>query len=201
MTTLWRTFQISNDWEGGIHWDQILLPQETMLEKVERLIYDYLKLFWIGHEANPATTRGPNVHQTKMRPVQEHTSYNAPYLTQARPLSSDTIHVAYNDLLMRRHISRRQLFSQRLYKGDMASPQRYDSFSHTFLHIPLISHIDLRVRVLTCLEAPFVPPWDCISTAPEHFAATVATIRSHLTDQRSNLLMVRLWKCTKSFTK
>lgn len=34
-----------------------------------------------------------------------------------------------------------------LYKSDLTSPSRYDSFSHTFLHTSLISHTDLIVRV------------------------------------------------------
>jgi len=69
----------------------------------------------------------------------------------------------------------------RLYKGDLASPLRYDSLSHTFLHTYLISHTDFIVRVLTCMQTPFVPAWDCITTAPEHCVITFSTIRSHRT--------------------
>lgn len=52
----------------------------------------------------------------------------------------------------------------RQYKGDLASPLEYDSLSHTFLHTPLISYIDLMIGVLTCLKTPFVPLWDCFAT-------------------------------------
>jgi hypothetical protein len=69
-----------------------------------------------------------------------------------------------------------------LYKSDLASPSRYNSLSHTFLHTPLISHTDLIVRVLTCLQTPFVPSWDYIATAMEHRAVTVVTIHHHRTN-------------------
>ena len=86
--------------------------------------------------------------------------------------ASDTIHVSPNGLLMRRHTSRRWLFSNTSIRGWLSFISRYNSlFPHT-LH--LISITDLSVGVLTCMQTFFVLPWRLIQGR-----ILVETSRSH----------------------
>ena len=65
------------------------------------------------------------------------------------------------------------------------------TFHNTFctLFLNFITH--LSVRVLTCLQTPFVPPWklndavpEAVAVTPEHYPPPLSLNRSHRTDQK-----------------
>jgi len=56
-------------------------------------------------------------------------------------------------------------------------------FSHTFPTFHLISHTDLSVGVLTCLQTPLIAPRKLISTVPKHFPPPLPPSVPHRTDQ------------------
>lgn len=116
---------------------------------------DFLIMFWTGHKANPVMTRGLSVHRPKSHCLRK-TIVHLPH--------SDTPPSIRNCMCVPQrlpdevpHYTETVVSHARLYKGDFASPSRYDLLSHASLHTPLISYTDMIVGVLTCLHAPFTP--------------------------------------------
>ena len=125
-------------------------------------------------KANPTLTRGPNVHQIKAHRLKKHASNNAPYPTGARPLASGTVHVSFNDLLMRHRISRRRLFSHTPIWHSFTP--RYDSLFSYFSRIPSNFPHWLVLRSANVPADTFRPTAKTYRHRTGELSATVASI-------------------------
>ena len=86
-----------------------------------------------------------------------HANLSAPCHTGACLLAEITLHVSTPAPNQTPHNPEMVMPRARLYKGELASPSRYTTLFTTLLRLfSLSSNTDLIVRVLTCLQAPFV---------------------------------------------
>jgi len=145
-------------------------------------------------EDRPHIDTWPDLHSLKTPHPREHVSLRAPLHTGACPRQGWPYTCPISSLITRR-ITRRRLWSTYI-RVNLLHPQGTHHFHNTSYTVFLSFITDLSVKVLTCLQAPFVPPRrlivavpKAITITPEHSLPPFPLNRSHWTDQDCYLIV------------
>jgi hypothetical protein len=113
-------------------------------------------MFWSGQKTNHTLTRSLTCTAIRLCAWRNTSTLCAPHHTRVGPTRGSLYTCPLNNP---NHMSRNPevvILNARLYKGDLASPSRYDSLFTTLSTFFLSYITELSIGVLTCMHALFV---------------------------------------------